>query len=115
MALNIKYQITVVEIKNVADVTVESVSIQNHTFPTAFEALRFAEEKRAENESVYAEGRPKLKMQFSELCLYTSINSLRVYARAEWEMALDAKKEFEKTVSKLLPTPPAEENKEAQK
>ncbi len=81
---------------------------------TATEALRIAKAERLEHHKSFDDSnRPELTIQFTEICVYPSIHSVRVYAKSEFDMAILAKQEFAETVQPLLPTP--EEAKEAQK
>ncbi len=92
----------------------DSLVIRFQLCETATEALRTAKIERLEHEKTFdADKRPLLTIQFTEICVYPSIHSVRVYAKSEFDMAILAKQEFAETVQPLLPTP--EEAKEAQK
>ena len=81
---------------------------------TATEALRISKLERLAHDKSYDDSnRPALTIQFTEICVYPSLCSVRVYTKNEFELAMIAKREFEETVQPLLPT--VEEAKEAQK
>jgi hypothetical protein len=80
----------------------KTTTIPSEIFDTAFEALSFAKKNEEELEDYQAER----SYQFYEVCVWSTIDSYKMYAKDKIAMEMLAQKELEALLAK--PVPPAE-------